>query len=170
MVPTTPLGSYTIRCGIAEKFKILICISLLNKRYYCLIPRSIAYFSQFSAIPHLTTFGWSISRKTTPLVLYTVPFDIWLIYFAKSYAACVYTVPFDISPIYFAKNYFACTLHCSIRHLGLCCTVRHFNVLFQYRELTHFLFAWTISFCSMLQTRAELFAFGLVQSTISTST
>ena len=44
----------TVRCGIAEKFKILICISLPNKRYYCLIPRSIKHFSQFSAIPHFT--------------------------------------------------------------------------------------------------------------------
>ena len=104
-----------------------------------------------------STFRRSISRKTTPLVLYTVPFDIsGLIYFARSYTACIYTVPFEIWLIYFAKNYTACTLHCPIRHLadlfrqklhrlclhcsnghlGLCCTVRHFNVLFQYRELT----------------------------------
>ena len=42
------------RCGIAEKFKTLICMSLPNKSYYCLIPRSIECLSQFSAIPHLT--------------------------------------------------------------------------------------------------------------------
>ena len=41
-------------CRIVEKVKKLICISLPNKRYYCLIPRSIECFSQFSAIPHLT--------------------------------------------------------------------------------------------------------------------
>ena len=47
------LGFLTpVRCGIAEKFKILIGISLPNKRYYCLIPRSIKHFSQFSAILH----------------------------------------------------------------------------------------------------------------------
>ena len=94
-----------VRCGIAEKFKTLICISLpnkrqknkyrkltihnshdsdddfrsgcgnvgqchqqqsfsgplspgrsnhTNKRYYCLIPGSTEYYSQFSAIPRLT--------------------------------------------------------------------------------------------------------------------
>ena len=46
--------SFSASCGIAEKFKILICISLPNKRYYCLSPCSIKYFSPFSAIPHLT--------------------------------------------------------------------------------------------------------------------
>ena len=138
-----------------------------------------------------STFRRCISRKTTPLVLYTVPFDIWLIYFAKSYTACVYTVPFDISPMYFAKNYTACTLHCSIRNLAdlfreklhrLYFTLFHstFGVML-YRStfqcaisvsranpfsvcLNHF-----ILFYVVLQTRAELFAFGLVQSTISCS-
>ena len=46
-------SDYAVRCGIAVKFKTLICISLPNKRYYCLIPRSTEYSSQFSAIPHI---------------------------------------------------------------------------------------------------------------------
>ena len=158
-----------------------------------------------------STFGWSISRKTTPLVLYTVPFDICLIYFAKSYIACVYTVPFDISPMYFAKNYTACTLHCSIRNLADLFREKLHRLYF---TLFHSTFGWSISpkatplvftlfhstfgvmlyrstfqcaisvsranpfsvclnhfilFYVVLQTRAELFAFGLVQSTISCS-
>ena len=47
---------------VAEKFKTLICISLLSKCYFCLIPRSVEYSSQFSAIPHLTPFLFSTSK------------------------------------------------------------------------------------------------------------
>ena len=80
-----------VRCGIAEKFKILICISLPNKRYYCLIPRSIKYFSQLSAILHLTlrirlTEAGGEHLSTAPIVL--SPFKSLYIFFQCALLVC----------------------------------------------------------------------------------